>query len=114
MPRNKYGAVKKTVDGITFDSTLEADFYIYIKQMPIKILELQPRIYLTKAKILYKPDFLLEDNGHRYYVDVKGMETPVFKIKKRLWKAYIKNELHIVKRSGKRFKTSEIINVKTQ
>ena len=28
---NKYGARPKTVDGIRFDSTLEAEYYVYLK-----------------------------------------------------------------------------------
>nr|DAF27073.1 MAG TPA: Endonuclease [Caudoviricetes sp.] len=30
---NKYGARPKTVDGIRFDSTLEADYYVYLKAL---------------------------------------------------------------------------------
>lgn len=45
----------------------------------------QPKVYLTSAKILYKPDFAL---GEHTFWDVKGMNTPVFMLKKRLWKHY--------------------------
>jgi len=30
--RSKYGAVKKEVDGIKFDSTSESKYYIYLKE----------------------------------------------------------------------------------
>ena len=88
---SKYKNKKVEIDGITFDSKAEGRFYELKKQ---EILELQPKIYMTKARILYKPDFKMNDGT---YVDVKGMQTPVFKIKKRLWKVYMNGDLHIVK-----------------
>ncbi len=109
--RNKYGAKRKEVDGINFHSTSEADYYIHLKEEGVNIVELQPKVRLTKANLLYKPDFLIEEDGVLVYIDVKGFETPVFKIKKRLWKAYREDELRLVKRSGKKFKTIERINV---
>lgn len=111
MAWHKYGAKKTEIDGIKFDSKAEAEFYLYLKKSEtIKIVEMQPKIYLTKARILYKPDFLVKDHEGDYYIDVKGMETPVFKIKKRLWKAYIDMPLHIIKKSGKKFKTVEVVH----
>lgn len=111
MGWNKYGARKVTIDGITFDSKLEAAYYVYLRDNEtVSIIELQPKVYLTKARILYKPDFLVKDHEGFYYIDVKGMETAVFKIKKRLWRAYIDKPLHIIKKKGKSFKTSEVVN----
>lgn len=105
---SKYRAVKTTVDGITFDSKGEAAYYQELRRQEdmgfLKIVELQPKIYLTEAKILYKPDFLIERKGELVYIDFKGMETPVFKLKARLWASYMDEPLEIVKRSGKRFK----------
>ncbi len=108
----KYNARKTTVYGIKFDSKAEAEYYQYLQsQTYYQIIELQPKVYLTDAKILYKPDFLLMDDSDKlFFVDVKGMETPVFRIKKRLWKAYRSEELHIVKKKGKYFHTTDIVN----
>jgi predicted nuclease of restriction endonuclease-like RecB superfamily len=66
---------------------------------------LQPKIYLSGAKILYKPDFLIEENGKLIYVDVKGFTTPIFAIKKRLWKFYGPSILRIV--TGKKIENVE-------
>ena len=53
----------------------------------IEIID-QPKVYMTLAKILYKPDFHVTTKDSTYYVDVKGMRTAVFQIKMRLWKKY--------------------------
>lgn len=98
--KGKYGAKKTTVDGITFDSKSEANYYIQAcvlqKAGHLKILELQPKVYLTKAKILMKPDFLIEIDGMKIYVDVKGKPTPGFQLKARLWKHYGPGTLWVV------------------
>lgn len=113
MNFNKYNAKKTQIDGIVFDSQAEADFYeelkLYQEMKLLKIIKLQPKVYLTDAKILYKPDFLIEENGKMVYIDVKGMETQGFKIKKRLWKHYGPGILRILKRKGKSFYVSETI-----
>lgn len=111
MAWHKYGAKKTVVDGIRFDSAGEAELYLYLKNSEtITILDLQPKIYLSKARILFKPDFFVCDNEGQYYIDFKGFRTPVFNIKKRLWKAYRSEPLHIVKLKGKKFVTVEIIS----
>ena len=97
LRNSKYGAKKTVVDGIKFDSKTEAEYFSQNKPL---IKELQPKIYLTKARILYKPDFLLKSGE---YVDVKGFETPVFKLKKKLWKFYGAGKLLIIKKKGRSF-----------
>jgi predicted nuclease of restriction endonuclease-like RecB superfamily len=106
--RPKYNAKKTVRHGIKFDSLAEADYFDEL--IKTHEVECQPKIYLSKAKILYKPDFKIIEDGKVIYIDVKGMETPVFKIKKRLWKAYQSDELRIIKRSGKRFKLAETVH----
>ena len=112
--KNKFGAVKTIIDGIKFDSRTEAEYYTILKHQfnnnLITKLELQPKIYLTKAKILYKPDFLIERDGKEIYIDVKGMKTPVFNLKARLWKCYINAELHIIVKNGRVFKLDKIVS----
>lgn len=93
----KYKNVKVEIDGIKFDSKAEGNFYLYLKGQKIKIIELQPKVYLTEARILYKPDFLIEENGKPIYVDYKGFQTAVFKIKIRLWAKYGPGELRLIK-----------------
>lgn len=100
--RNKYHAKKKTVDGITFDSTSEANYYEKYRDMEkageIQNLRLQvpyeliPAIWeeydevvhlKTKDKVVHRrklkqravtyiADFVFTKDGIEYVVDVKG------------------------------------------
>jgi predicted nuclease of restriction endonuclease-like RecB superfamily len=115
MRKHKYGAKKTVSDGIRFDSMAEAEFYRQLtllqKEGEVLRFEVQPKIYLTAAKILYKPDFKVWGPDSVYYVDIKGMETPVFRIKARLWRHYGDGVLRTYKKSGKGFKmTNEYIS----
>jgi hypothetical protein len=92
--RNKYGAIKTTVDGIKFDSKKEAARYSQIKLLVkagvITNLELQPRYDLTingQKCGFYKADFRYFRDGKEVVEDVKGMKTPVYNLKKKLIKA---------------------------
>ena len=71
----------------------------------IEILDLQPKIYLSRAKILYKPDFEIVDKttGEVVWVDTKGFDTVVSRIKQRLWKRYGNGTLRIISSYGNRF-----------
>lgn len=96
---NKFGAVKTKVDGITFDSKLEARFYEFVKQLKkegkIKDFEMQSRFEIFPAyvfndkkirKIEYVADFIVRHHdGEFEVIDVKGVETDVFKIKRKLF-----------------------------
>lgn len=97
---NKYGAIKTEVDGIKFDSRAEANRYKELKLMlaagVIRNLKLQPGFTLQEGfrykgkkmiAIKYKADFMYieADSGLKVVEDVKGMQTPVFKIKHKLF-----------------------------
>ena len=93
MKRNKYGAVRTAVDGITFASRREAARYSELKLLErageITSLTLQPKypIVVNGVKVCtYIADFRYVDLGRGMTVveDVKGMKTPVYKIKKKL------------------------------
>lgn len=97
----KYSNKITQVDGIKFASIQEAEHYSELKLMrrsgEIKWFDIQPRVRLTDARILYIPDFIVMDKeGHCYWVDVKGFETPEFKLKKKLWEFYGPGELRII------------------
>ena len=84
---HKYHARATEVDGIRFDSAKEARYYqqLKIRQRAGEIIGWlrQAPIHLPGGTIL-RIDFLefhADETVHA--VDVKGMETPVFKIKKR-------------------------------
>lgn len=100
--RNKYGAVKTTVNGINFDSRAEAAFYSYLlpqqKIGRITKIELQ-KTFTLYAGIKYRADFVLTmpDKSQRY-IDVKGVETATFKLKKKLFEKDV-GPLEVVKAS---------------
>lgn len=99
MQRSKYGSKKVNLDGHTFDSKAEAHFYQYtklrLKAGEIQAYELQPRYLLQEAfkyqgksiqKMEYVADFLITHNdGSQEVIDVKGVETEAFRIKKKLF-----------------------------
>jgi len=93
VKRNKYGAVKTEVDGIKFDSKAEAKRYKELKMLSstgvIADLNLQPRYDLVINGVkcgFYKADFVYWDveNNCSVVEDVKGMKTPVYRLKKKL------------------------------
>jgi len=51
---------------------------------------MQPNVHLTDAKILMIPDFVVFDMlaDRDIYHEYKGVETAVWRIKRRLWKCY--------------------------
>lgn len=90
---NKYKAKKTIVDNITFDSKKEANRYCELKLLErakaISNLQLQvPYILIPKSKygsaIKYVADFVYEENNQVIIEDVKGVKTPVYRLKKRL------------------------------
>jgi len=91
--KNKFNAVKTTVDNITFHSKKEAKRYSELKILElageITNLVLQPR-YPCKVKghviCTYVADFRYDDHKRKAEIveDVKGMKTPDYKIKKKL------------------------------
>jgi len=92
--RNKYGAIKTTVDGIKFDSKKEAARYLALKMLSmageVSDLKLQPKfdLIVNGTKIgFYKADFQYTKDGKIVVEDVKGMLTPVYKLKKKMIKA---------------------------
>ena len=77
----------------------------------IDIVQTQSNVYLTDAKILYIPDFECEDKKTEqiFFVEAKGMETPVYRIKRRLWKFYGPGPLIVYKGSHDRIFEHETI-----
>lgn len=91
--KSKYNAKRTVVDGVTFDSKKEAEYYRHLLQLvkcgEIKRLELQPEIELNasngKKVCSYFCDFLYWSNKERnwIYVDVKGVKTAMYRLKKK-------------------------------
>lgn len=96
---HKYGAKKKEIDGIIFDSQAEARRYCELMLLKrageIKNLVLQPEYLLqesfkyngkTEKAIKYKADFAYIDKTDKSIVeDVKGVKTEAYKIKRKLF-----------------------------
>jgi hypothetical protein len=102
--RSKYGAVRTTVDGISFHSAKEARRYGELKLLErarkIAGLELQPEyllsvddgVFPTAAKVLlgrYRADFRYRtvpkphEDTEIIVEDVKGFKTPLYRWKKK-------------------------------
>ncbi len=84
--KSKYNAIKTVVDGIKFDSKKEAKRYGVLKAMEqagsIQDLKLQPTFTLSSCK--YKADFAYYQDGRFVVEDVKGVKTPIYRLKKKM------------------------------
>jgi len=94
----KYKSKKTKIDGHTFPSRMEAKRYLQLKQLEkageVDKFILQPSFELqpsfkwrgeTQRAITYVADFgVWYPDGTITVEDTKGMETPVFKIKKKM------------------------------
>ena len=108
---SKYHSKKITIDGIDFASKKEANRYTELKLLEkqgyIKDVECQHKFLLqpgfkkngeTYRPILYIADFVYLDlrTNKNIVEDVKGMETEVFKLKRKMFEynyPYMKLEL---------------------
>lgn len=87
--KSKYNANKVEIDGIKFDSQKEADYYSELKlrlaAKDIKGFCRQPEFILA-PNLRYKADFIVFNNdGTSEIIDVKGMQTQVYKDKKKVF-----------------------------
>nr|DAP05066.1 MAG TPA: Endonuclease [Caudoviricetes sp.] len=95
---SKYHAKKTVVDGIAFDSRMEADRYLVLKGMEengsIEDLRRQVRYELVPAfdvdgrhyrPVYYVADFVYVEDGKEVVEDVKGMRTDVYRLKSKLF-----------------------------
>ncbi len=110
--RPKYGNKKTVVDGIKFDSKWESQRYLYLKSLEkaerIKNLTLQPKFLITvngQKICAYIADFEYDKehaSGDWEHIieDAKGMETPEFKLKKKLMKAVHNIDIYLSKKNS--------------
>src|SRR5688500_13421429 len=94
---NKFGAVKTTVDAITFDSKKEARRYQDLKlleragvisELCVDKKQLRYSLVVNSEKICtYVADFRYVENGRTVIEDTKGFKTPEYKLKAKLMKA---------------------------
>lgn len=88
---NKFRAVKTYVDGIKFDSMLEAGRYEQLRLLEmsgdIKDLEIQKQFSLSvngRQVCVIIPDFVYWEKDEFVIEDAKGVITDVFRIKWKL------------------------------
>lgn len=87
--KSKYRANKVSIDGHTFDSQKEADFYcelkLRLKSGEINGFCLQP-IFILAPGLKYKADFIIfnKDNSTEV-IDVKGFKTKEYIAKKKVF-----------------------------
>ncbi|WP_313798818.1 DUF1064 domain-containing protein [Cytobacillus sp.] len=107
---SKYNSLKVEVDGLKFDSKLEAKYYEQLKWLEankqILFFRIQPCYMLQEAfekngkkyrRIDYKADFEIHKlDGTIEVVDVKGVETEAFKIKKKLFEKKYPHKLSLI------------------
>jgi hypothetical protein len=110
MAVSKYSNRKTIVDSIQFDSVAESKYYLQLKWLKqakqIKDFKLQPRFLLQESfkkngksfrKIEYIADFQIHHlDGSVEVVDVKGVETAEFKIKRKLFERLYLHRLSVV------------------
>jgi hypothetical protein len=89
--RNKYNARRVQYDGINFSSQKEADYYLSLllakKSNDLSYFLRQVPLHLHGG-VKYVCDFVeFWKNGEIRYVDVKGMKTPIYKMKKKIVEA---------------------------
>lgn len=103
--RNKFGAVKTEVDGITFDSRKEANRYEQLKLLErsgaICNLEIKPVFpFIVNGVTCFKmiPDFAYFERERRIVEDVKSAptKTRAYRIKKKCIEALYSIEIREV------------------
>ena len=85
----KYRSYKASVDGHTFDSVKEANYYndlkLRLKANEIKGFCLQPTFILAPG-LKYKADFIVFNSDGTYdVIDVKGFKTKEYIAKKKVF-----------------------------
>ena len=115
--RSKYNLSKKDnkiYNGITFDSKLEMNIYKYFDECEdITILDTQPFFLLLEpftyfclekgkkrkyGKLSYKSDIKIKMDSidKDIIVEVKGLPTEAYKLRKKLWYNQNKNKFHFL------------------
>lgn len=110
---SKYGNRKVvTADGTKFDSLAELHRWSHLQMLQLGgyisdlrrqvVFEMVPSVKFAGAArarpaIRYIADFVYLEKGIEVIEDVKGVETPEFKLKRHLMKALLGREVKVVK-----------------
>lgn len=101
--RTRYNNVETKYAGLSFASKGEAECHAMLQLMEkgneLTIEKVQDHVYLTEARILYIADFKIKlANGDAAWVEFKGFETDVWRIKRRLWMHYGPGKLFVYRK----------------
>jgi hypothetical protein len=99
--KSKYHAKAVVIDGIRFDSTREGERYKELELLRlaghVKYFFVHPVIRLP-GNTKYECDFqIFWSDGRVTYEDVKGVETQVFRLKKRQVEELYPIEIEVIK-----------------
>jgi hypothetical protein len=105
-PRHKYHAIPIVLDGVRYASKAEAEWVSYrlflLRVGQFAAVRRQPQYQL--GDIRYRADDEVTDlDGHVFAEDVKGVETPRFRLVRRLWPKYGPCPLRVVKCRGRKW-----------
>ena len=100
--RHKFNAVRTEVDGISFQSKLEASYYVHLKLLvragEVVFFMRQPVFHLP-GKTRYSADFqVFYADGSVAFIDVKGQETKEFLRAKKQVEALYPVTIEVVKK----------------
>ncbi len=114
--RSKYNEAKtERPGGLSFASKLEAAvfdmLYMQEKTGQIRIDKIQAHVYLTDARILCIPDFMITnlETGRQEFIEAKGFSTERFLLIKKLWGYYGPATLKIYKGTYKKIFLAETV-----
>lgn len=102
--------LKITHKGMSFASKAEASLYDLLEARKlsgeVQNIQCQDHVYLTQARIQYRPDFkfaeLFKGEWRHAWAEMKGYETDVWRIKRKLWLAgYGPGTLYVYKPSSR-------------
>lgn len=101
---SKYKNKKTVVDGFNFSSQLEAKYYMLLTNMKrqgiINIFLMQVPFHISPG-VTYRADFqVFYSDGLVEFIDVKGFETELFKVKKKLVEDKFGIEIKVIKKSN--------------
>ena len=103
-----------TIDGVRCDSVAEGEYLRELLQLKkegaITEIECQPKFPLADG-IIYIADFKVTfSGGSTVVIDVKGVQTPVFRLKAKMFRtAYPDLELRVIQKYHGRWMTVEEI-----
>ncbi len=94
---HKYKAVASGGKHSKLEAAVEQMLFLREKAKEISDIRSQVTVYLTKAEVVYKPDFqfVMNATGVVWFCEAKGFQTPEWRIKRRLWTVYGPGPLEI-------------------